>query len=98
MPNIDPLKQLAVARARLLNAALELFAMRGYAATPVDSIADAAGVSARAASELLDGVVRAAACSAMSSRASGHRSSNSPPPSSARSSGISKTCTGLMPR
>ena len=33
-------------RARLLNAALELFATRGYASTPVDAIADAAGVSA----------------------------------------------------
>jgi len=36
----------AVTRARLLNAALELFASRGYAATSVDAIADAAGVSA----------------------------------------------------
>jgi AcrR family transcriptional regulator len=36
----------AVTRARLLNAALELFAGRGYAATSVDAIADAAGVSA----------------------------------------------------
>lgn len=36
----------AAARAKLLNAALELFASRGYAATPVDAIADAAGVSA----------------------------------------------------
>ncbi len=33
-------------RARLLSAALELFASRGYAATSVDAIADAAGVSA----------------------------------------------------
>lgn len=33
-------------RARLLNAALRLFAARGYALTPVDAIADAAGVSA----------------------------------------------------
>jgi AcrR family transcriptional regulator len=36
----------AMTRARLLNAALELFAARGYASTPVDAIADAAGVSA----------------------------------------------------
>jgi AcrR family transcriptional regulator len=36
----------AVTRAKLLNAALELFAIRGYAATSVDAIADAAGVSA----------------------------------------------------
>jgi len=36
----------AVTRARLLNAALELFATRGYAATSVDAIADEAGVSA----------------------------------------------------
>jgi AcrR family transcriptional regulator len=36
----------ATTRAKLLNAALELFAMRGYAATSVDAIADAAGVSA----------------------------------------------------
>jgi AcrR family transcriptional regulator len=36
----------AVTRARLLNAALELFASRGYAATSVDAIAGAAGVSA----------------------------------------------------
>ena len=33
-------------RAKLLNAALELFAGRGYAATSVDAIADEAGVSA----------------------------------------------------
>ena len=33
-------------RAKLVNAALELFAMRGYAGTSVDAIADAAGVSA----------------------------------------------------
>ena len=33
-------------RAKLLNSALELFATRGYAATSVDAIADAAGVSA----------------------------------------------------
>src|SRR5687767_15712338 len=33
-------------RARLLQAALELFATRGYSATPVDAIAEAAGVSA----------------------------------------------------
>jgi AcrR family transcriptional regulator len=33
-------------RAKLLNAALELFAMRGYAGTSVDAIADVAGVSA----------------------------------------------------
>lgn len=33
-------------RAKLLDAALELFATRGYAATPVDAIAEAAGVSA----------------------------------------------------
>ena len=33
-------------RARLLSAALELVASRGYAATSVDAIADAAGVSA----------------------------------------------------
>ena len=36
----------AVTRAKLLNSALELFASRGYAATPVDAIAAAAGVSA----------------------------------------------------
>ena len=36
----------AVTRAKLLNAALELFASRGYAATSVDAIAEAAGVSA----------------------------------------------------
>ena len=36
----------AVTRAKLLNAALELFAARGYAATSVDAIADEAGVSA----------------------------------------------------
>jgi AcrR family transcriptional regulator len=36
----------AVTRAKLLNSALELFATRGYAATSVDAIADAAGVSA----------------------------------------------------
>ena len=36
----------AVTRAKLLQAALELFATRGYAATSVDAIADAAGVSA----------------------------------------------------
>jgi len=36
----------AVTRAKLLNAALELFATRGYAATSVDAIADEAGVSA----------------------------------------------------
>jgi AcrR family transcriptional regulator len=36
----------ALTRAKLLNAALELFASRGYASTPVDAIADAAGVSA----------------------------------------------------
>jgi AcrR family transcriptional regulator len=36
----------AVTRAKLLNSALELFASRGYAATSVDAIADAAGVSA----------------------------------------------------
>lgn len=35
----------AATRAKLLQAALELFASRGYAATPVDAIADAAGVS-----------------------------------------------------
>jgi AcrR family transcriptional regulator len=33
-------------RAKLVNAALELFAMRGYAGTSVDAIAEAAGVSA----------------------------------------------------
>ena len=33
-------------RSKLLNAALELFATRGYASTPVDAIADVAGVSA----------------------------------------------------
>jgi AcrR family transcriptional regulator len=33
-------------RAKLVNAALELFALRGYAATSVDAIAQAAGVSA----------------------------------------------------
>ena len=36
----------AVTRAKLLNSALELFALRGYAATSVDAIAEAAGVSA----------------------------------------------------
>jgi AcrR family transcriptional regulator len=36
----------ALTRARLLNAALRLFASRGYASTSVDAIADAAGVSA----------------------------------------------------
>jgi AcrR family transcriptional regulator len=36
----------AVTRAKLLNASLELFAVRGYAATSVDAIADEAGVSA----------------------------------------------------
>ena len=36
----------AVTRAKLLNAALELFALRGYAATSVDAIAESAGVSA----------------------------------------------------
>ena len=36
----------AVTRSKLLNAALELFAGRGYAATSVDAIADEAGVSA----------------------------------------------------
>ena len=36
----------AVTRAKLLNSALALFATRGYAATSVDAIADAAGVSA----------------------------------------------------
>lgn len=36
----------AVTRARLLSSALELFASRGYAATSVDAIAEAAGVSA----------------------------------------------------
>ena len=35
----------AATRAKLLQAALELFAGRGYSATPVDAIADAAGVS-----------------------------------------------------
>lgn len=35
----------AAARAKLLEAALELFASRGYAATSVDAIAEAAGVS-----------------------------------------------------
>ena len=35
----------AAARAKLLQAALELFASRGYSATPVDAIAEAAGVS-----------------------------------------------------
>lgn len=35
----------AVTKARLLQAALELFALRGYDATTVDAIADAAGVS-----------------------------------------------------
>jgi AcrR family transcriptional regulator len=35
----------AATRAKLLQAALELFASRGYSATPVDAIADAAGVS-----------------------------------------------------
>ena len=36
----------AATRAKLLNAALELFALRGYAATSVDAIAESAGVSA----------------------------------------------------
>jgi AcrR family transcriptional regulator len=36
----------AVTRTKLLNAALELFATRGYAATSVDAIAGEAGVSA----------------------------------------------------
>jgi AcrR family transcriptional regulator len=36
----------AITRAKLLKSALELFASRGYAATSVDAIADAAGVSA----------------------------------------------------
>ena len=36
----------AVTRAKLLNAALELFALRGYAATSVDAVAESAGVSA----------------------------------------------------
>lgn len=36
----------AVTKAKLLHAALELFASRGYNATTVDAIADAAGVSA----------------------------------------------------
>jgi AcrR family transcriptional regulator len=36
----------AATRAKLLQAALELFATRGYSATPVDAIAEAAGVSA----------------------------------------------------
>lgn len=36
----------AVTRAKLLNSALELFASRGYAATSVDAIAEAADVSA----------------------------------------------------
>src|SRR5687768_5734701 len=36
----------AATRAKLLQAALELFANRGYSATPVDAIAEAAGVSA----------------------------------------------------
>lgn len=36
----------AVTRARLLNAALELFAAKGYSAASVDAIAEAAGVSA----------------------------------------------------
>jgi AcrR family transcriptional regulator len=35
----------AAAKTRLVDAALELFATRGYSATPVDAIADAAGVS-----------------------------------------------------
>ena len=35
----------AAAKTRLIDAALELFASRGYSATPVDAIADAAGVS-----------------------------------------------------
>ena len=35
----------AATRAKLLQSALELFAARGYAATPVDAIAQAAGVS-----------------------------------------------------
>ena len=36
----------AVTRARLLNAALELFAAKGYSAASVDAIAETAGVSA----------------------------------------------------
>lgn len=36
----------SLTRAKLLHAALELFASRGYASTPVDAIAAAAGVSA----------------------------------------------------
>jgi AcrR family transcriptional regulator len=36
----------AITRTKLLNSALELFALRGYAATSVDAIAEAAGVSA----------------------------------------------------
>lgn len=36
----------ALTRAKLLEAALQLFASRGYASTPVDAIADTAGVSA----------------------------------------------------
>ena len=36
----------AATRAKLVNAALELFSARGYAATSVDAIADSAGVSA----------------------------------------------------
>lgn len=36
----------AATRAKLLNAALQLFATRGYAASSVDAIADEAGVSA----------------------------------------------------
>jgi AcrR family transcriptional regulator len=35
----------AATRAKVLQSALELFASRGYSATPVDAIADAAGVS-----------------------------------------------------
>ena len=35
----------AATRAKLLQAALELFARRGYSATPVDAIAETAGVS-----------------------------------------------------
>src|SRR5690348_11444954 len=35
----------AAARAKLVDAALQLFATRGYSATPVDAIAKAAGVS-----------------------------------------------------
>src|SRR5688500_6041929 len=35
----------AATRTKLLRSALELFASRGYSATPVDAIADTAGVS-----------------------------------------------------